>query len=173
MIRKRYQLKVSGCHCGEPPTFAPISSNDINCCKTKRWAWIAAQNGGDWYPPIEALFERLDYKIREEGFITEYDIIDELSSLEPIIGVDHIPFLQGLLELVVENVHPVDMEGAIVLGRARYLMAENLMKLAYAEEQRQKEGEGSRYFTEARLMQKISSDHFMHAGVLSIMAKER
>ena len=41
------------------------------------------------------------------------------------------------------------------------------------EEQQQKEGEVSQYFTEARLMQKICSDHFIHAGVLSIVGQER
>jgi hypothetical protein len=47
-------------------------------------------------------------------------------------------------------------------------MSENFIKLASAGDRLIKPGEVSRYLKDARRMQKVSAEHFMHAGVLSI-----
>lgn len=151
----------------------PISPDCRDWCKPRKKALQRRNDGSTQYPILEALFERLENKMREAGFITEYDIIDEVSRLESNLDVDQILIVQELLGFVVKSVPPADVDSTMLLGRATHLLSENLMRLAHAQEQHHGEGEESRYFTEARLMQKTSADHFMHAGVLSVLTRDR
>lgn len=115
---------------------------------------------------VEAMFNRLDDLVKKRGYFTEYDLFDEIKSLETLGGNDYLETEQDLLEVIRTQLPQTSIESTSLLGEVTQRMSANAKVLANHQLQNNNPDMFAKLMSQSNVLAKLSADYFSRVGAL-------